>query len=374
VVSNFQPIRPKTHAINYNRHKELQAKRGHRRKFSDANSPPVAIVNHMDQPQADAIRVPKDALRRFVYESAIHADIPDNHAALLSDLLIASDLRGIYSHGSRQIVRYVHEIRQGGINPRPNVTIAHETANSLVMDGDYGLGYFPAYEGTIKTIEKARRQGMAAMVTRHHGHIGAAGIYSRMTLQHDLLTFVTSGVQLYLNPDKSVVKAAGGSPMSFSSPALTEPPLVLDCGVTHDIQNNAPQFAPLTQIAPHAVLRAIGFGTICQSWGGLLAGLTIDSARFTSPYKAAHQGAMLFTFQISLFADVDQFKREMDEYARQVRKMKPIDESHEAFLPGGIEAQTERTNLRDGIPLGDAHRQDLESLANELGLKTPWNR
>lgn len=327
----------------------------------------------MDHPPTNAVRVPPESLRGFVFDAAIQAEMPQHHAKLLSDLLLASDLRGVYSHGSRQIARYVREIRRGGINPRPNVTVAHETANSLVMDGDYGLGYFPAYEGTLKTIEKAKQHGMAAMVTRHHGHIGAAGIYTRMTLEHDLLTFVTSGVQLHLTPGQSVVSAAGGSPMSFSAPALTEPALVLDCGVTHDIQYNAPQCGPMAQIAPRTVLRAIGYGTVCQSWGGLLAGLSIDPAKATSPYKWANQGAMLFTFKISLFADVETFKREMDEYARQVRQLKPIDADHDAFLPGGVEVQTERINRRDGIPLGEGHRQDLEKLAGELGMKTPWS-
>ena len=65
----------------------------------------------------------------------------------------------------------------GGLNPRPNVRLVQETPTSLVMDGDSGLGYFPAYQGTLRAIEKAKQQGMAAMVTRNHGHIGAAGIY-----------------------------------------------------------------------------------------------------------------------------------------------------------------------------------------------------
>lgn len=326
----------------------------------------------MDQPAANTVRVPYESLQDFVFEAARCVEIPERQSSLLAELLIASDLRGVYSHGSRQMARYVHEIRQGGINPHPNVRVVHETPNSLVMDGDFGLGYFPAYEGTLKTIAKARQQGMAAMVTRHHGHIGAAGIYSRMTLEHDLLTFVTSGVQLRLSPGRSAVSAAGVSPMSFSAPALSEAPLVLDCGVTHDIQNNAPTCQPLIQTAPRAVLRAIGFGTVCQSWGGLLAGLPMDAAREATQYKAADQGAMLFTFKISLFADVDQFKREMDEYARQVRQLKPIDAAHGAFLPGGVEAVTERVNRRDGVPLGDAHRKDLEAMAHELGIQTPW--
>src|SRR4051794_26634961 len=101
-------------------------------------------------------------MQAFVREAARSAGIPDDHATLLSQLLIDCDLRGVLSHGSRQMVRYAREIRCGGVNPRPNVRAVQETPTSLLMDGDFGLGYFPAYEGTLKTIEKATQQGMAA--------------------------------------------------------------------------------------------------------------------------------------------------------------------------------------------------------------------
>jgi LDH2 family malate/lactate/ureidoglycolate dehydrogenase len=326
----------------------------------------------MNQPPANAVRVPHDPLQAFVYDAARAADVPEDHATLLARLLVESDLRGVLSHGSRQIVRYVREIRSGGINPRPRVTVVRETPTSVLMDGDFGLGYFPAVEGTLRTIEKAKQHGMAALVTRHHGHIGAAGIYARMTLAHDLLTFVTSGVQLDLKPGDPVERAAGGSPMAFSAPGRDEPALLLDCGVTHNIQHGAPQRDDLARLAPAVVLRAIGFGTICQAWGGLLAGLPIDAVRASRPYGWATQGAMLFTFQIGLFADVDGFKREIDEYARRVRRLQPLDGTEGAFLPGGVEAERERAYRRDGIPLSDAHRKDLEQLADELGIRPPW--
>ncbi|MEN8151911.1 MAG: Ldh family oxidoreductase, partial [Planctomycetota bacterium] len=78
-------------------------------------------------------------------------------------------------------------------------------------------------------------QGIAVLLTRNHGHFGAAGLYSRLTLPHDLLCFVTSGHQLALAPGKPVYSSAGGSPMSFSAPAGSEDPLVLDFGAMHDL-------------------------------------------------------------------------------------------------------------------------------------------
>jgi L-2-hydroxycarboxylate dehydrogenase (NAD+) len=326
----------------------------------------------MEQPTPDAQRVPPDQLHAFVHDAARKAGMPEDHAALLARLLIENDLRGVLSHGSHQIVRYVREIRSGGINPRPRVQPANETPTSLIMDGDGGLGYFPAHDGTLRIIEKARQHGMAAMVTRNHGHIGAAGIYARMTLEHDLLTFITSGVQLRLNPGDSVINAAGASPMCFSAPALHEPPLVLDCGVTHGIQGRPPRRGELIHLAPGVVLRALGFGTICQAWGGLLAGIPIDPARAQRQYHNANQGAMIFTFQIALFADPESFKQEMDEYAKQTRQLTPLEGTSGAYLPGGIEADHEQQYRNEGIPLSDRHQQDLQSLAEELGLTPPW--
>ena len=103
-------------------------------------------------------------------------------------------------------------------------------ALSLVVDGDGGLGYFPAYEGTKRVVEKAKGGGMGVMQSRNHGHFGAAGIYSRMALGHDLAAFVTSGHQLNLSPGDPVYNAAGGSPMSFCAPTGEEDALVLDFG------------------------------------------------------------------------------------------------------------------------------------------------
>jgi LDH2 family malate/lactate/ureidoglycolate dehydrogenase len=215
---------------------------------------------------------------------------------------------------------------------------------------------------------------MAAMVTRNHGHIGAAGTYARMTLDHDLLTFVTSGVQLDLRPGDLVTRAAGASPMSFSAPTLHESAVVLDCGVTHGIQGDPLGRDELARIAPGLVLRALGFGAMCQAWGGLLAGLSVDANRPARPFPAANQGAMLFTFKISLFADVEKFKREMDEYVRQTRQLEPLAGTRGAYLPGGIEAELELAYRREGIPLSEPHRRELEQLAQDLSIGVPWRR
>jgi LDH2 family malate/lactate/ureidoglycolate dehydrogenase len=81
---------------------------------------------------------------------------------------------------------------------------------------------------------------------------------------------------------------------------------------------------------------------------------------------------MLFTLRISLFADPEHFKREIDRYVRQTRQLRPLEGSSGAYLPGGIEAEHERAYRGDGIPLSDSHLHDLEWVAEELSIEMPW--
>ena len=52
---------------------------------------------------------------------------------------------------------------------------------------------------------------MANVITRNHGHFGAAGLWSRVIVSADLVAYVTSGAQLQLQPGAPHRHAAGGS-------------------------------------------------------------------------------------------------------------------------------------------------------------------
>ena len=326
----------------------------------------------MNLPPETHISVPYPALLTFVARLGQAAGLPADKADLLAEMLTANDLRGVFSHGTTQMATYARLLRDGVLNAQPDVHVAKETPVSVLVDGDGGLGYFPAYVATQHVIEKAKSQGIAIGLTRNHGHFGAAGLYSRLTLPHDLLCFVTSGHQLHLQPGRPIFDAAGGSPMSFSAPADEEESLLLDFGAIHDLYESSPHRAEISRLAPGSVFRAIGLGAICQSWGGFLAGVPIDPARAQRAFAGANQGSLVMAFRIDLFLDAQQFKREMDEYVRAVKQLQPLTGFEESFLPGGVEAKRAQTYRAQGIPVGPEHQQRLEHIAQEFGVQVPW--
>ncbi len=324
----------------------------------------------MNQPPNTYITVPHQALHTFVSQASQTVGLPAAKAELLAELLVANDLRGVFSHGTTQIATYARLMRDGILNAQPNVQVARETPVSLLVDGDGGLGYFASHLATLGLIEKAKAQGMATVLTRNHGHFGAAGIYSRMTLAHDLLCFVTSGHQLEVQAGQPLLAAAGGSPMSFSAPALEEESLLLDFGAIHDL--GGPYGQAIAKLAPGTAFRSIGMGMICQSWGGFLAGVPLDTARSGRVYSGANQGSLVMAFRIDLFMQSTQFKQEMDAYVRRVRELQPLVGFDESFLPGGLEAKRAKLYSLQGVPVGPTHQQRLEELAQELGIAAPW--
>jgi LDH2 family malate/lactate/ureidoglycolate dehydrogenase len=292
-------------------------------------------------------------------------------AELLADLLVTNDLRGVFSHGTHQVTAYADHFREGRLTPTAEISTVSETPTTLVLDGGGGLGYFPCYDAATRLIAKAQFAGIAVATTRNHGHFGAAGIYARIPLAHDLFCYVTSGHQLDLHPDDFVMNAAGGSPMAFGIPTGEEPPFALDFGAIHDMYGGQEEMVKIMEIVPSSVLRSFGLGCACQALGGLLCGVPIDPARAERTWSGANQGSFMIAVDIKLLFPLDQFKREMDEYARRVRQMTPFAGLTDALLPGAIEWQREQRFRENGIPISAHHAASLRKLAANYSLSSP---
>ena len=325
----------------------------------------------MNRPPAEYTMLSADALRAFVTQTFQYAAMPAARADFLADLLVTNDLRGVFSHGTQQTPRYVQQFQEGELKPDAEVTTLMESPTTLVLDGGGGLGYFPCYEAVTRLIAKAEESGIAVATTRNHGHFGAAGIYARLPLPHNLFCYVTSGHQLNLHPGDFVMGAAGGSPMAFGIPTGGEPPFVLDFGAIHDMYLGPEAMKPILELVPSTVLRSFGLGCACQALGGLLCGVPLDAERAQRQWSGANQGSFMIVVDIGKLFPLEQFTREMDEYARRVRQLTPFAGIEQALLPGAIEWEREQQAAQEGIPIGPRHADALRKLAAECHITPP---
>src|SRR5947209_2148236 len=99
----------------------------------------------MNRPPTEAVRVRPEDLRSFAESVLLKAGMAEEDAGLLSRLLVTNDLRGVFSHGTQQLRAYPRLLRDGQINSHPQVRVVEETPTTFAVDGDGGLGYFPAW-------------------------------------------------------------------------------------------------------------------------------------------------------------------------------------------------------------------------------------
>ena len=315
----------------------------------------------------DNIRVSADALRQLTIDLFEKVGTSRADAELMARLLVETDLRGVSTHGTFKIPDYVRKMRNGQVNPRPTIRVVNETRTTQVIDGDGGLGHFPCYQGTHWAVQQAKEYGTAAVTTYNHFHFGGAGKYTRIALENDCIGLAISSHRFKPDPEKPVWNASGGSPISIGLPASEEPDLVLDTGATF-IDWDSDHFLR----DPWPFFKSLGLGAVLQGLGGILAGIYKPEVQAPQSRWESNQGGFIAVFDVACFMAVDEFKKEMDRYMREARSMQPLPGEEKAELAGTPEWHSEREYARDGIPLTAKHRQDLEEVAAELGLETPF--
>jgi L-2-hydroxycarboxylate dehydrogenase (NAD+) len=320
-------------------------------------------------PPTSGIRVPAAELHWLVTRFFEKAGTSPRDAELLARLLVQTDLRGVFSHGTQQAPGYARLMLEGRVNPRPRLTVVRESATTRILDGDGGMGHFPCYQGALWATATAKRFGTAAVTTRNHFHFGGASKYTLLALEQDCIGLAISSHRYPLPPDALIKNVNGGSPISIAIPTGTQPPLVLDMGASM-----LPWDEELFAHLPFTFFKELGLAAVNRTLGGILAGIYLP--QFLPPQSPweSNQGAFIAAFDVACFMPVDEFKSEMDRFVAQARSMKPFPGFTRAELPGGLEWQRQRDYARHGIPVNPQHQKYLQELADELGLETPFVR
>lgn len=324
----------------------------------------------MNVPPTEFVRVRPEALRAYTLMLLRQAGLASVHASLLAKLLVDSDLRGVYSHGTRQVHNYVGLLHSGSLNHRARVRVVAETNATAVLDGGGGLGYLVAWRAAGMAIAKAKATGVGVAVTRHHGHYGAAGHYSRRVAAADCIGISASAVRMLPEPGLPPYFGSGCPPVSIAIPNGSEPPIVPDMGLYISGFINDANVEGLFRSMPDAFFKFFGLGAAVQALGGMLAGVYLDDLR-SSPYDAdATQGTFIAAIDVAKFLPVAEFRRHVDAYVAAVGRLQPFPGYDRMEIPGGPEWRREDEYARVGIPVTEQHLETLDAAAAIVGAQS----
>src|SRR5262249_41617836 len=108
----------------------------------------------------DEILIQPDPFRRFISQLFQKTDVPVSDADAVARVLVSTDLRGIFSHGTRLAPQYLAHILDGHMKARPAPRVLRETAAMALVDADRGIGHLAALDGMRRAIDKARQVGV----------------------------------------------------------------------------------------------------------------------------------------------------------------------------------------------------------------------
>ena len=333
----------------------------------------------MNRPPEAFVLVDEERLLNFSTACFEKAGITHEHAALISRLLVNSDLRGVRSHGSRTVNGYCAGFENGSFNPNPDIRVIQETPTAVVLDGNGTLGYLPMVRATERAIAKAKEVGIGMGLVRYIGHYGSAGHYARICNESGCIGFSVQGYQNQGNAGNQDPKPQlgyyGNPPICFAIPSGEEPPVVLDAAtcIMADYQRG-PDFDALLSVIPAAFFKSIGYTAVASLLGGALTGFTEPPPEDTAKWNGGGMGGMVLAIDVESVVPTAVFNAEVDRMVHDVRETyEPLPGTDRALLPGSIETERTEHHRREGIRYGEMEQESARGVSERLGVPLPWD-
>ncbi|MBC7092694.1 Ldh family oxidoreductase [Candidatus Bipolaricaulota bacterium] len=356
------------------------------------------------------VYVPVETLQGFMCDVFVGVGVPPDDARIAASVLIASDLRGIESHGVSRLKMYYDWIKKGIISPQIRFEVVREGPTTAVVDGHTSLGHPIAHRSMALAIEKARQCGLGAVAVRNSSHYGIAGYYALMAAREGMIGMSFTNARPSVAPTFGVQPMLGTNPIAFAAPTDEPFPFVFDAATSiaqrgkievlaregkptpagwvidregHTATDTAGILAGLVKDA-FALLplggvgeemgghKGYGLATMveilcaalqCGSFLHALSGF--DPQGRPRPHRLGH---FFLAMNIAHFVPLVEFKRTAGEILRELRAS--------AKAPGEARIYTagEKAHLREqevrarGVPIDPGLQRDLKAIQAELGL------
>ncbi len=356
------------------------------------------------------VNIPVETLRQFIVDVFACSGVPEEDAQTCADVLIASDLRGIESHGIQRLKMYYDRIKSGKQKPVTNIEIIRESPTTAVIDGNHGMGMVIGKKAMQMAIDKAREYGMGSVAVRNSTHFGIDGYYANMALQAGMIGMSFTNARPSISPTFGVQPMLGTNPIAFAAPTDENCPFVFDAATSIIQRGKVEVYSRIEKPLPDGwvtdshgqsmtdaakILAALpkdeaallplggageeysgykGYGLativeiLCSSLqnGAYLRELTgFDKEGKEQPFKVGH---FFMAINIANFIDLDTFKENTGNILRELRSSKKAPGTDRIFTAGEKEFEMEQILPSKGIPVVPDLQKDIKIMQEELGL------
>ncbi len=357
-------------------------------------------------------RVQESDLRRLCQQVFQAMGISEEDAQISTDVLLSADLRGIDSHGVARLKFYYGGLKSGMVLPNAESRIITETPATALVDAGGGMGAPVSYRAMKMAIQKAQQVGLGMVTVRNSNHYGIAGYYAMMALAEGCIGMSMTNSAVFVVPTFGKDARLGTNPIALAAPAGKERPYVLDMATSvipfGKLENYSrlgksiplgwatdEQGKPTTDpsqmvktmrgdtrmggISPlggpteeHGGHKGYGLAVMVDILTAVLPGALYADTVYpkTADGKDLPSGIGHFfaAIRVDAFRPLEEFKASMDDMQSRLRGAPKADGQDRIYIHGEKEFEEAERRKRDGIPLNPKVVEDLNGVAESVGI------
>ena len=354
-------------------------------------------------------RFDADALEDWTRAIAQRLGTPADIAADVATILLASDRRGIASHGTARLPQYAALVEAGVMDPRARPEALRSRPAIALYDAHNGWGHHASRVAVDAAIAGARDAGTSTIVMRHSNHYGIAGWYALRAADAGFIGISLTNTSPIVAPTRAIAPMLGTNPIAMAAPAGRHGRFCLDMATSTITRGRVEVAARRGEaLQPGWAIDAAGrpttdaeaaFDGALQPLGGEEAtgghkgyGLTLLVDILTGVLSGATAGPEIVPLfspvhgrsdlgQAFIVIDPDAidepgaFEQRLEyELDLLVAAEAAPDAPGRVLVPGEPEAEAERISAEHGVVIDGEHRDSLALLAQRLDTPLPPER
>lgn len=355
-------------------------------------------------------RLSFDYLEKFMKDVFIGFKVPKKDAKICANVLIASDRRGIDSHGIGRLKHiYYDRLKEGTQNPVTDFEIVSSRKATAVIDGHNGMGHVIAKKSMDLAIKKAKKFGLGMTAVRNSTHYGIAGYYALMAAEKGMIGITGTNARPSIAPTFGVENMLGTNPLTFAMPTDEKFPFCLDCAtsvtqrgkievydrlgrnippgwvidekgetrvdtkkILTDLTTGKAALTPLGGIGEDgAGYKGYGYATAvellssCLQTGNYMKQLSGIKNGKKAPIELGH---FFIAVNIDFFIPLKEFRKRAGTILRELRRSKKAPGQKRIYTAGEKEYLIYLERKKKGIPVTPSLQKDMLLMRNELNL------
>jgi len=350
-----------------------------------------------------------ETLESFMRDVFVGLGVPKDDAHIIAEVLIASDIRGIDTHGIQRCKMYFDRIKAGIYEVDTKIDIIKDGPTTALWDGNCGMGHVIAYKAMKTAIEKAKKYGIGSVAVRNSTHFGIAGYYSLMAIKEGMIGFAVTNARPSMPPTFGVEPMLGTNPLTAGAPTDEDFPFLIDCATTivqrgkvelyNRINKPLPDGVVITdegktETDPAKILENMGKGKAAllplggkgektsgyKGYGYATLVELLSAALQDGIYlkdtmgivedgqKRLKVGHFFLAIDIESFLPLEVFKKTAGNIMRGLRSSKKEPGADRIYTAGEKEYDVMTSRGKTGIPLNKSLQEDIKTMREELSL------